>query len=118
MSSAIPAIFEFPGVSITPPKLEMGVIKMLPRVRPDWRKEDIILQTFRCPDKGSLNVALGRQCKDIIYGGYTCDKSETVMIKIFHPITNDDELSGNTLKHKKVRHYKQRGVYVTTNILD
>jgi hypothetical protein len=106
MSSAIPAIFEFPGVIITPSKLEMGVIKMLRRVRPDWRKEDIILQAFHNPDKGSLNISLGRQCKDIIYGGYTCDRSETVMLKIFQPVTNDQELSENSLKHMKVGNLK------------
>ena len=44
MATTIPAIFEFPGVTITREKRDMGVVKMLRRVRPDWRKEDIILR--------------------------------------------------------------------------
>merc|ERR1712018_766920 len=79
----------------------MGVVKMLRRVRPDWRKEDIILQSFHAPEKGSLNVSLGKSCKDIIYGGYTSDRNETVMIKIFQPLTSIDNSTRNSVKLMK-----------------
>ena len=102
MAVTIPAIFEFPGVTITREKQEMGVVKMLQRVRPDWRKEDIILRSFHVPEKGSLNVSLGKTCKDIIYGGYTSDRNETVMIKIFQPLTTNDELTNSSVKLMKV----------------
>ena len=103
MSSGVPAIFEFPGVTILPSRLEMGVVKMLRRIRPDWRKEDIILQSFQNSGKGnSLIVSLGKECKDIVYGGYTSDRSETVMVKIFQPVTVDKELSNNDVIHIKV----------------
>ena len=102
MAITIPAIFEFPGVTITKEKQEMGVVKMLRRVRPDWRKEDIILRSFHVPEKGSLNVSLGKACKDIIYGGYTSDKNEAVMIKIFQPLTTNDELTNRAMKFMKV----------------
>ena len=83
MSCGIPAIFEYPGVVITPSKLEMGVIKMIRRVRPDWRKEDIILQRFQSSEKGSINISIGKPCQEVVYGGYTSEKSEMVMVKIF-----------------------------------
>ena len=102
MATTIPAIFEFPGVTITKEKRDMGVVKMLRRVRPDWRKEDIILQSFYVPEKGSLNVSLGKSCKDIIYGGYTSDKNEIVMIKIFQPLTSNDNISNSLVKIMKV----------------
>ena len=102
MAINIPAIFEFPGVSITREKQDMGVVKMLRRIRPDWRKEDIILQSFSTPEKGSLNVSLGKSCKDVIYGGYTSDKNETVMIKIFQPLTTNDEKPNSLMKSMKV----------------
>ena len=87
MSAGIPAIFEFPGVTITLSKLETGVIKMVQRVRPDWRKEDIILQSFSNSTGGGQNIALGRECKDLQYGGYTTDKTEMIMVKIFKTLT-------------------------------
>ena len=87
MSAGIPAIFEFPGVNITFSRLETGVIKMVRRVRPDWRKEDIILQSFSNSTGASQNIALGKDCKDIIYGGYTTDKTEMVMVKVFKAYT-------------------------------
>ena len=102
MAINIPAIFEFPGVKITREKQDIGVIKMLRRIRPDWRKEDIILQSFNAPEKGSLNVSLGKSCKDVIYGGYTSDKNETVMIKIFQPLITNDENSNCLMKSMKV----------------
>ena len=102
MAITIPAIFEFPGVTITKERQDMGVVKMLRRVRPDWRKEDIILQSFHAPEKGSLNVSLGKSCKDIIYGGYTSDRNETVMIKIFQPLTSIDNSTRNSVKLMKV----------------
>ena len=95
MSKDIPAIFEFPGVSILPSKLEAGVIKMVRRVRPDWRKEDIILQGFSCPEGIGQNIALGNDCTDIVYGGYTTEKSETVMIKIFKANAKDQFINKN-----------------------
>ena len=106
MSSGIPAIFEFPGVAITSSKLEIGVIKMVRRVRPDWRKEDIILQTFLNSERASQNVSLGKECKDVLYGGYTSDKGETVMIKIFQPFTEDPTLDKSSMMHPRVRMYK------------
>ena len=102
MATTIPAIFEFPGVTITREKRDMGVVKMLRRVRPDWRKEDIILQSFYAPEKGSLNVSLGKSCKDIIYGGYTSDKNEIVMVKIFQPLTSKDHIRNSLVKQMKV----------------
>ena len=103
MSSGIPAIFEFPGVTITSSKLELGVIKMVRRVRPDWRKEDIILQTFLNSERASQNVSLGKECKDIVYGGYTSDKSEMVMIKMFQPVTKEQGSDKSSMMNIKVR---------------
>ena len=108
MATTIPAIFEFPGVTITREKRDMGVVKMLRRVRPDWRKEDIILQSFHAPEKGSLNCSLGKSCKDIIYGGYTSDKNEIVMVKIFQPLTSNDNISNSLVKLMKVSVAKLR----------
>ena len=87
MSCGIPAIFEYPGVVITPSKIEMGVIKMIRRVRPDWRKEDIILQRFQSSQKGSTNISIGNPCQEVVYGGYTSEKTEMVMVKIFLSVT-------------------------------
>ena len=98
MSCGIPAIFEYPGVVITPSKVEMGVIKMIRRVRPDWRKEDIILQRFQSSEKGSINIYIGRPFQEVVYGGYTSEKSEMVMVKVFISVTrgqgdsNDESL--------------------------
>ena len=49
---------------------------MVRRIRPDWSKEDIILQRFTVPD--SIN-------RSILYGGYTNAKSEMVLIKVYDP---------------------------------
>ena len=57
-------------------RLEAGVLKMVRRIRPDWSKEDIILQRFTVPD--SIN-------RSILFGGYTNSKSEMVLIKIYDP---------------------------------
>ena len=49
---------------------------MVRRIRPDWSKEDIILQRFTVPDP--IN-------RSILYGGYTTSKSEMVLIKVYDP---------------------------------
>ena len=100
MSAGIPAILEFPGVTITSSKLETGVIKMVRRVRPDWQKEDIILQSFSNSTGVSQNIALGKDCKDLLYGAYTTDKSEMVMVKIFKAFF--DEFDTNLIMQQKV----------------
>ena len=105
MSSGIPAIFEYPGVVITPSKMEMGVIKMIRRVRPDWRKEDIILQRFQSSQKGSTNISIGNPCQEVVYGGYTSEKSEMVMVKIFLSVPkSQDNSNDECLLQIKVNH--------------
>ena len=49
---------------------------MVRRIRPDWSKEDIILQRFTVPD--SIN-------QSILFGGYTTSKTEMVLIKLYEP---------------------------------
>jgi hypothetical protein len=49
---------------------------MVRRIRPDWSKEDIILQRFTVPD--TIN-------RSILYGGYTTSKAEMVLIKVYEP---------------------------------
>ena len=100
MSAGIPAIFEFPGVTITSSRLEAGVIKMVRRLRPDWQKEDIILQSFSSSTGISQNIALGKDCKDLLYGGYTTDKSEMVVVKVFKAFF--DEFDTNLIMQQKV----------------
>ena len=103
MAINIPAIFEFPGVSITREKQDMGVVKMLRRIRPDWRKEDIILQRFQSSEKGSINISIGRPCQEVVYGGYTSEKSEMVMVKIFLSVSkNQGDYNDESLLQIKV----------------
>ena len=53
-------------------KTESGVVKVLKKVRPDWPREDIILQRFT---EGFSNI---------IYGGYVLDKkSEMILVKVY-----------------------------------
>ena len=79
---AVPAIFEYPGVHIqsdsSTTRMESGVLKMVRRIRPDWKKEDIILQ--------KSNDGQG-----LVYGGYTVNKAESVMIRIFESLGEPEQ---------------------------
>jgi len=64
-------------------------LKMVRRIRPDWSKEDIILQRFTVSD--SIN-------RSILYGGYTTSKVEMVLIKVYDP----EDVSAKRLVSKTI----------------
>ena len=75
---SLAAILEFPKVIVQRDnRLERNVIKLLRRVRPDWPKEDIILQRFLDMEAASADP------EAVFYGGYTEDRNEMMVIKIF-----------------------------------
>ncbi len=99
----LPKIFEFPAVKIDRRNrltIEAGVLKMIRRIRPgnctifsggsfsrylflDWPKEDIILV---CLSEGQRLTA----SDNILWGGYTCDRSQMVLVKIFRENNPED----------------------------
>ena len=71
---SLASILEFPKHRIDKSsceKMEKGVLKMLRKIRPDWPKEDIILQRFT---EGFSNF---------IFGGYTHNKADMILVKIY-----------------------------------
>lgn len=72
-------IFEFPGVKVdrkTRGSLESGILRMIRRVRPDWPKHDMILQRLSQGDRLTAT-------ESVLYGGYTDDKNEMVLVKVY-----------------------------------
>ena len=75
----LPKILELPHLRIERNHrlaIESGALKMIRRVRPDWPKSDIILVSLSHGNKLSA-------FDNILVGGYTEDKSQMVLIKIF-----------------------------------
>lgn len=70
-------------------KLESSVIKMFRRVRPDWRKEDIILQRMSVPATEEGEVAM--------YGGYAEEKMDMIVVKIY---ARENGLKVRTIKQQ------------------
>ena len=58
---------------------------MIRKVRPDWKKEDIILQKF---NQGFSNI---------LFGGYTSKKEEMILVKIYGNTNVNKVISTNLL---------------------
>ena len=67
---SLPAILELPDLRVktsTLDRTERGVVKVLRKIRPDWPREDIILEGL-----GERNT----------YAGYAGDREDAVVVRV------------------------------------
>ena len=68
----LPAVLELPDMTVRQSKIESGVAKVVNKVRPDWNKEDIILQKV-ATEAGNNSVFMA----------YTLEgKEQRMMVKV------------------------------------
>ena len=74
---SLASILEYPTLSVRPAAPESGAVRLLRKVRPDWPKEEILLQRMTALEAASSDPGVR------VFGGYVDDKRDMILVKVY-----------------------------------